>query len=141
MDNTINKFEGKTLHMMVGLPRSGKGTFARKLSKEIGAPIVDPDCFRLSIHGDPFHHQTEPLVWAIVKHAVEALFLAGHDVVILDCVNHTRFRRNQWKSKNWTCQYHFIDTPIDVCIERAKATGQEYLVPIIQRMHKEAEWP
>jgi predicted kinase len=36
----------KTLHMMVGLPGSGKSTIA----KGLGFPIVDPDAIRMAVH-------------------------------------------------------------------------------------------
>lgn len=37
----------KTLHMMVGLPRSGKSTVANGL----GFPIVEPDAIRRAVRG------------------------------------------------------------------------------------------
>ncbi len=141
MDSSINQFKDKTLHCMCGLPRSGKGTFARKLSKELGAPIIDPDCVRLSVHGQPFLPEKEPFVWKIVRHSIEALFLAGHNDVILDCVNHTPRRRKDWVSDKWTTKWYHQNTSLEVCIERAILSNQEYLIPVIQRMHEEASWP
>lgn len=140
MDELINKFEGKTLHCMCGLPRSGKGTFARKLSKEIGAPIIDPDCVRLSVHGKPFLPEKEPFVWKIVLHSIEALFLAGHSDVILDCVNHTPKRRQAWISNKWATKWYLQHTPKEICLQRAIDTNQPYLIPVIERMAKEADW-
>lgn len=67
------------LLVTVGLPRSGKSTWA----KQQGAPVVNPDAIRLALHGQAFLQEAEPLVWVMAKYMVEALFLAGHSTVIL----------------------------------------------------------
>ena len=101
--------------MTVGLPQSGKSTWARS----IGYPIVNPDSIRLAFHGKPFLGLAEPFVWAIAKVMVRALFLAGHDTVILDATNTTRSRRDEWKSTAWEREYYVFDTPKRTCIARA----------------------
>ena len=65
---------------------------------------------------------------------VEALFNTGHNDVVLDACNHTVERRKQWESPNWVQQFHIIQTPADVCIQRAKDCNYEHLVPVITRM-------
>lgn len=120
---------------MVGLPRSGKSTKALRL----GYPIVCPDALREVIHGTPFKPDMEPMVWAIAHLMVSALFAVGHTDVILDACNHTEKRRNEWLSKDWAIQYHVMSTPISVCIDRARATKQEYLIPVIERMSRDYE--
>ena len=124
-----------TLHMMIGLPRSGKSTYARQL----GYPIVEPDAIRLVMHGTPWRANIEPMVWAIAKVMVEALFQAGHHHVVLDAVNHTEERRKMWQSDQWAIQYHCIDADSQTCIQRATDTHQEYLIPVIERMHRDFE--
>jgi predicted kinase len=120
----------KILHMMVGLPRSGKSTKA----KELGHPIVCPDAIRLATHGTLWRIESEPLVWGIARTMVEALFLAGHNEVILDACNHTKDRRRIWESSKWVIKHYVVDVDMDTCIARAKASFQDDLVPVIQRM-------
>ena len=105
------------LIMTVGLPRSGKTTHA----KGLGHPIVNPDSIRLALHGKPFIGLAEPFVWAIAKTMVRALFLAGHDTVILDATNTTIARRDQWKSKTWNRKFvGFGGADMrDTCVARA----------------------
>lgn len=126
----------KTLHMPVGLPRSGKSTWALTT----GWPIVNPDSIRLAIHGQPFVASAEKLVWTITHYMVEALFLAGHENVILDACNINNRRRNEWQSKSWQREYKLFGATKEECIAR---TGKynEYLIPIIERMAKDWEWP
>lgn len=127
--------EEKTLICTVGLPRSGKTTWARKQN----LPIVSPDAIRLALHGQRFIAEAEPYVWAIAKTMVRALFLAGHSFVILDATNNTRKRRDEWQSKEWTTCFKVINTPSRICLERARAEGDEYIVPVIERMVAEHE--
>jgi predicted kinase len=127
----------KTLILCCGLPQSGKSTWARQQ----GCPVVNPDSIRLALHGKPFVALAEPFVWAIAKVMVRALFLAGHDTVILDATNTTRSRRDEWKSKDWCRHFQVFGGPEmrDVCIERAKHTAVDAeheagLVGAINRM-------
>lgn len=127
----------KTLILTVGLPRSGKSTWA----KDQGIPVVNPDAIRLALHGQAFIQQTEPFVWLMAKYMVQSLFLAGHDKVILDACNGTRKRRDEWRSRAWDLKFQVFDTPKEVCIERAKEGGREDLIPVIEYMDRLWESP
>jgi predicted kinase len=122
----------KTLLCTVGLPRSGKTTWARAYSKAQGVPIVNPDSVRLAIHGQRFIAEAEPFVWAVVKAMVNALFLAGHDEVIVDATNTTRKRRDDWKSPKWTTRFLVIPTSAEECVRRAGYDAE--MAAVIQRM-------
>jgi predicted kinase len=119
-----------TLHMMVGLPRSGKSTEARKL----GYPIVEPDAIRRVLYEKPFDNKNEMLVWGLAKTMVQALFEAGHKDVTLDACNLTNKMRSGWYSEGWFNDYHFVKTSKEECIKRAKDLGQDYLIEVIERM-------
>ncbi len=124
---------------MVGLPRLGKSTRAKAFVEALPAAIVNPDAIRLAIHGQRFIAQAEPYVWLTARTMVESLFLAGHKTVILDATNTTHKRRNEWRNKNWEREYIYVDTPKNICIERAKASNQEDLIMVIERMDKQFE--
>jgi hypothetical protein len=70
---------------------------------------------------------------------VEALFEAGHSDVTLDATNHTNQRRSEWTSTKWNIQHHTVDTPVEVCINRAIDTNQKYLIPVIRRMESQID--
>ena len=129
-----------TLILTVGLPQSGKSTWAKTLNY----PIINPDSIRLAVHGKPFIALAEPLVWAIAKIMVDALFLAGHKNLILDATNTTQKRRNEWKSKKWKTVFKCfpegkqVDV-VDVCKKRALANKREDLVSVIDRMANQFE--
>ena len=121
--------------MTVGLPRSGKSTWANKQN----VPIVNPDSIRLALHGHRFLPEAEQMVWAMAKYMVKALFLAGHDIVILDSTNTTKLRRDDWKSKEWVREFIEINTSKEECLERA--IGDKDIQPIIIGMSNEYQKP
>src|SRR5262245_596941 len=127
--------EKHKLICLVGLPYSGKTTWARSQS----LPIVCPDAIRLALHGQRFVFEAEPFVWAIAKAMVRSLFHAGHDVVILDATNNTRKRRDEWRSKEWDTVFKVISTPADVCTARAFDERNEEIISVIERMAAEHE--
>ena len=130
--------ERPTLILMVGLPRSGKSTWARTQN----VPIVCPDAIRLALHGHRFLQSAEPWVWAMAHLMVESLFRSGHEFVILDATNNTRRRRKEWiNSPTWKVRIQVIDTPSYKCIQRAKDEGDLDIIPVIERMSDQYEPP
>lgn len=127
------------LILTVGLPRSGKSTWAR----HTGRPIVNPDSIRLALHGNAFLKEAEPMVWVIAKYMVEALFLAGHHIVILDACNVTRKARDQWRTGDWSVEYVVFSTPKELCMDRARRTTPESnlegILEAIDRMDSQFE--
>ncbi len=123
------------LTLTVGLPRSGKTTW----SQSQNVPIVNPDALRLALHGQPFVPEAEPLVWAMTKIMVRALFLAGHARVILDATSVTKATRAHWKDPLWHRTYQLFPESEETCIERARESGKGYLIPVIQRMARNQE--
>ncbi len=124
-----------TLICTVGLPRSGKSTWARKQ----GHPVVCPDAIRLALHGNRYFAGAERFVWALTHVMVRALFLAGHQIVILDSCAVSRKRRDEWLDPAWRTQFVLISTPPVVCIRRADEAEDAAIVPVIKRMTEEWE--
>jgi predicted kinase len=107
------------LILTVGLPRSGKSTWAQEQSH----PIVSPDSIRLALHGRPYKHgdtiaRAEPYVWAIAKTMVRSLFISGHNIVVVDACNHTSRRRADWADPMWNLEFAVIPTSREECLAR-----------------------
>ncbi len=133
----------KTLLLTVGLPRAGKSTWARQMAERYNCPIVNPDSVRLAIHGQRFLLSAEGYVWACVNTMVKALFLAGHDLLILDATNVTRKRRSTWESADWGTLYVLLKTSRAECIQRAVESNDAEIIPVIERMalERDLEFP
>jgi predicted kinase len=123
-----------TLILTVGLPRSGKSTWARQQPY----PIVNPDAIRLALYGQAFIADAEQMIWAMARYMVKALFLAGHTTVILDATNVTKKRRDEWQDTLlWATNYKVFNTSKEECIERAKSNNRIDLISVINRMADE----
>jgi len=122
----------KTLIVTVGLPRSGKSTWA----KTTGFPVVNPDSIRMALYGQEFLVEAEDMIWTLSKYMVKSLFIAGHDTVILDATNLTDHSRDFWISKEWDVEWKIFDTDVEICKQRAIEGGKEKLIPIIEKMNR-----
>lgn len=125
------------LFVLVGLPQSGKSTWA--LANRPAAPIVNPDSIRIALHGQLFYADAEDFVWATAKLMVRSLFLAGHDSVILDATNTTHKRRKVWQEGPWLRTFvTFSPFPGDA-LETREATADDWSAHILECLRRAAE--
>ncbi len=116
----------------VGLPRSGKSTWARKTK----LPIVNLDGIRLALTGRRWYGPIEHEVWATARTMVRALFLGGNKIVVLDSTNFQLRQRDTFSPSpdcDWKRYFVVFSTAAEVCKERANKTYPE-LVEIIDQM-------
>ena len=90
----------------------------------------------MALHGQPYIQEAEGFIWAVAYLMVKALFIAGHNYVIVDATNYSEKRKLAWKKHfpGHAIRLHFFNTSEGECIERAKADGREDLIPVIERM-------
>jgi len=124
-----------TVYIMVGLPRSGKSTYAKRYKGSYA--IVSADQLRYLVYGQRFWGPGEDTMWAIRKIVLKMLMEQGIDIVI-DETNTTVSRRKPIvdlaREYGYFVEAVVIDTPKETCIERARADGDDSLIPIIERM-------
>jgi len=137
----------KKLILTVGLPRSGKSTWA----KQQGLPIVNRDAIRLALHGQAFLAEAEDMVTVIENYMVKSLFLAGHDTIIIDATHLKLKYRQRWIDfvnkhidiLDWDdlvlIEYKVFGTSMEECIERAEKDSRKDLIPVIERMYFELD--
>jgi len=124
---------GKTLILTIGLPCSGKTSWALQQ----GCPVVNKDAIRLALHGRYFERLSEPFVAAITRTMIHALFHAGHDTVILDDCNILQYERQRLEDLEWAVKEQIFDTSPGVCKGRAIAAEKDEMVGVINRL---ASW-
>jgi len=124
-----------TLHLIVGLPCSGKTTLARQLETKYSALRLTTDEWHIRLFGSDFgdnmteseqaehdsrHESVESIMWDV---AARVLVL-GIDVV-LDFGCWVRSQRDEFRSRaknlGADSKIHFVDAPDEVLFERLKA--------------------
>ncbi|MCB0253603.1 MAG: AAA family ATPase [Anaerolineae bacterium] len=114
-----------TLHLMVGLPCSGKTTLAQQLEHELPALRLNLDELHIGLFGqdakepehDARHVLIEALLWKIAGRALEL----GMDV-ILDYGFWAREEREDYRSRakhlGASSEVHYLDVPEDELLRR-----------------------
>jgi predicted kinase len=130
-----------TLHLMVGLPCSGKTTLARKLEREKSALRLTTDEWHIRLFGqdaeDPAHNARhtliEALLWTVARRALEL----GTNV-ILDFGFWAREEREDYRAQakavGASSEVHFLDVPADELMRRlrernAQASPASFYIP------------
>ena len=114
-----------TLHLMVGLPCSGKTTLARKLEQKHSALRLTPDEWQVRLFGqdatDPAHDARHSLIEALQWQVAERALALGTNV-ILDFGFWAREEREDFRSRaarlGASSEVHFLDVPGDELLRR-----------------------
>jgi predicted kinase len=114
-----------TLHLMVGLPCSGKTTLARKLEHERSALRLTPDEWQLRLFGqdaeEPEHDARHSLIEALLWDLASRALVLGTSV-ILDFGFWAREEREDFRRRakqlGASSEVHFLDLPEDELLRR-----------------------
>ncbi len=122
------------LYFMVGLPRSGKSSYAKEwVKEESGRVVVCADDIRLSLTGERYCASAENMVHTI-KHLMISTLLRGGHTVLVDGTHTTYNSIQEILDHDNNAQPIIIDTDADICKARARLTQQDDLIPVIGRM-------
>lgn len=125
------------LILLVGLPRSGKSTWAAGQD----CPVVSRDTIRLKLHGKAFLPDSEDAVSRIEELAVRQLRAEGHPAIILDSTHFRQEYIDRWDTDEWEIETKYFNTPRSICIERARSSGRTDLIDVINMMCRETDLP
>ncbi len=121
-----------TLHLMVGLPCSGKTTLARKLAVEHSALRLNADEWQLRLFGqdaeepehDARHSLIEAMLWDIASQALEL-----GTSVILDFGFWAREEREEFRRRarqlGAGSEVHFLDVPEEELLRRLSVRNSQ----------------
>ncbi len=114
-----------TLHLMVGLPCSGKTTLARELEYKHSAIRLTPDEWQIRLFGqdaeDPAHNARHSLIEAMLWEVASRALVIGTNV-ILDFGFWAREEREDYrvraKQLGASSEVHFQDVPSEELLKR-----------------------
>lgn len=123
---------------LVGLPGSGKSTYAKKLAKEYSANIHSSDAIREELTGDINNQNNNDEVFKILHRRIKEDLINGVNCIYDACNIRYKSRMEFVKSlNNIPCEKIavLIATPYEVCIERNEQRERNVPEEVIERMH------
>src|SRR5687768_3449669 len=137
-----------TLHLMVGLPCSGKTTRARELEYTCSALRLTPDEWQLRLFGqdaeEPEHDARHTLIEALQWDVASRALILGTNV-ILDFGFWAREEREDYRSRakqlGASSEVHFLDVPPEELLRRlARRNAQRSLTDFYIREEMMQPW-
>ncbi len=109
------------LVILVGLPASGKSTWAQ----EKGLPVLSSDAVRQLLTGDPTHQGVNRLVFRTLRQLAAARMEAGMPVTCIDSTALTLWERRCWvrfaQLHNCQAEVVYFDISLEECKRRNAA--------------------
>lgn len=136
------------LHILCGLPRSGKSTLARNLQRDKGGVLLNRDSFRFALQDSRFIDKTEPWVKLICITAFEALSMTNNSIIVDEC-NIKRKSRFSWvnslSERPDLVKIWYLNNSRDSCLKRVIGDGKnptdDVMYNVICRMSEDFEEP
>ena len=137
-------------YMLVGAPRSGKSTWAKRLAKEAErydkeVYIVSSDSIREELYGDESIQGDSSEVFALAHKRIMNALRANYDFVVFDATNIKRKNRLSLMKKIWEfeCEKHCMvfAEPYHILINRSRLAHRFVPEAVIWNMIKNFEVP
>ena len=124
--------------LLVGIPASGKSTYAQHLATVQGAVIVSTDAIRLKLYGNEEVQgnwsEIERELHRLIKH-----YVALNVPVIVDATHTKPEHRKQLLSLSsrikWAC--YWLDTDLNECQDRNQARARKVPRQVIKNMYNQ----
>lgn len=135
--------QSKKLHIVIGIPGSGKSTYALKLIKQNNNWVrVNRDDIRINNFGTEHNPHIENQVTKIEHFIIHSSLESGYNVVVDNC-NIKLSYRNEYKKiaesvGNVLYDEHFVNTSFNQCIEWNKSRARQVPEDILVKFYKQA---
>ena len=130
--------------MMVGLPASGKSTYAKEIAKENNAIVLSSDAIRWELFGDETDQDHNQKVFQELHKRAKEWLCTGRDV-IYDATNISSKRRraflNELTKIDCIKNCVIIATPYEQCLENNRDRARQVPEWVIERMYRKWQTP
>ena len=128
-----------TLYVMIGIPGSGKSTFAKEHPE---MNVVCPDKIRQELFGDAENQEQGRKVFQIAFNRARKLLDAGQDVIFDSTNVRRKYRKDYFKKFPDVSKVAiFVNTSIDECKRRNAGRDRKVSDAVIDRMAKNLNPP
>ena len=129
-------------YMMVGLPASGKSTYAKLLAEEIDGIVVSSDGIRAEWYGDEAIQGDAGKIFREVELRCKNALGAGRSV-IMDATNMNAKKRANFLRQLPPCYKACVvmAVPFDVCIARDEERSRSVGPAVMEKMRKNFQMP
>jgi len=122
-----------TLHLLMGLPGSGKTTLGKILEELTDATYLSSDEYRLKLFKKPcFSQEEHDMLYATLDHNVLHLLDAGHDVIYDANLNRRIHREEKYElAKRYDAEVKlwWVKTPHELAKKRRIKEQDSRLIP------------
>lgn len=125
------------LYTMVGIPGSGKSTIANQIPNAV---VISSDAIRKELYGAEEIQGNGKQVFDLVYKRIGEELAKGNDVVF-DATNLTPWARKAVFRFPAERIAVFVNTPLDVCLERNAARERKVPEEVIYRMYDNLIYP
>lgn len=130
------------LHMLVGIPGSGKSVYARELASAVRGVIVSTDAVRLKLFGGETRQKNTYVIFDEAFREIEAALAAGR-TVIFDATNVDRDRRAKFLKRfaDERVECHVLDTLYETAQRRISGRKRKLDDKILAKYAKNLQFP
>ena len=129
-------------YMMVGLPASGKSTYAKLLAEEIDGIVVSSDGIRAEWYGDENVQGDPSKIFREIEQRCKNALGAGRSV-IMDATNMNAKKRVNFLKRMPECKKVCVvmAVPFDVCVRRDEMRPRSVGPAVMEKMRKNFQMP
>lgn len=132
------------MFLMVGLPASGKSTYAKELAQQYDAEIFSSDALREELYGDVNNQEHNGELFVELHKRIKNCLRSGKSA-IYDATNISSKRRKSFVQElnKIDCEKYCVimATPYKKCLENNKNRDRQVPEDVIERMYKHWETP